>query len=383
MGAGAIIGGAAIAGGLGYMGSKEQADAVSGSTNDALNAEKYRTEQAIALSSPARQVGNQAMNVLGSYFIPGYSGLDISGQPGGYNDLGGYGQQFFGGGGLDALIGTFGNDLSKMSDHDIKDLIGTWMYDYRGLDDVGGYRRPGSANVEWDDWKGSSEDAMKINQIAGFGLGGGPGADTVEKIFGDLFSSKKSLKEVNWDPGGQDLVNLVINNKHNLGALKEQYGQGGRLAPIGLDQLNQQFQNLPGVQFQQGQADKAVANSALMHGVSGNSLADLSQRNMNLAYNTMVPGLMNLAGYGVQGGGMGANAAASNQSPQLLAGGGYGQANAIGGQYSSMNNAIQGGLQNYMTYKNLNQTPVNPNSGGQYPPPTNASPYPNAAIGNV
>jgi len=59
-------------------------------------------------------------------------------------------------------------------------------------------------------------------------------------------------------------------------------------------------------------------------------------------------------GRGAATSGAGAAGAAGTNISNIISSAGSQQANIAGQQYASLNNAIQGGMQNYMTYKMFN-----------------------------
>jgi len=83
MGVGAVVGmGAATIGSavIGAKGAKSAANSQAAAARYAADVERWKTERGIELSAPQRQLGNSAMNVLGSAFIPGWKGLITEGQ---------------------------------------------------------------------------------------------------------------------------------------------------------------------------------------------------------------------------------------------------------------------------------------------------------------
>lgn len=341
--------------GSAYMGKKaadKQSDAIKSSSNKAIDAENYRTDRAIALTAPNREVGNQALNAYASMFIPGYSGFE---KP-----------EYAGGGGGPAT--------------------GGWTPPYA----VGQTVMPsGDWTGDWTNDLLSSGFLDYINQKYPDGRNA-PGARTLMKEMRRFVGQQQGRDPDIKDKHLQPLARMLTINRGRWGQMVEEQAavaeqaQNSRFEPISADDLSAQYAALPGVEFQQNEADKAVANSALLTGVSGNTIADLSERNRQMAYNTVVPNLANLAGYSATGSANAANIAGSSQIPSIIGNTGVAQANIEGGKYASLNNAIQGGMSNWMMYKGLNPSPVAAPAAPAAPPVASynaaASGYPTPMI---
>jgi len=88
--------------------------------------------------------------------------------------------------------------------------------------------------------------------------------------------------------------------------------------------------------------------------VGANALSAISDNaTTNINALSMDP-LFQLAGYGSQGIGMGANALMANQEGAALYAGGVSKANSIGAKYGSIANGINGAVDNWMTYQGVN-----------------------------
>ena len=132
-------------------------------------------------------------------------------------------------------------------------------------------------------------------------------------------------------------------------------------------QLAEIFQNLPGVQFEIDQAEKSVGNSFASRGgaFGGNAIRALGDRTGEIASSRVTNNLLQLAGFGPQATGTAANAAANvgNNVSGLLTGAGFASAQGTLGAAGSINNAIQGGLNNFLLLQALNQ---GSNDGGGF-----------------
>ena len=121
--------------------------------------------------------------------------------------------------------------------------------------------------------------------------------------------------------------------------------------------LSEIFRNLPGSQFMVDEAVNALGNSFAARGgaLSGNALSAIADRTSNMASNTVFNGLGQLAGIGNIGTGTAANAAQNqgNNVAALLAGNGNARASGISGSAQSINNAVQGGLSNWLLLQQL------------------------------
>ncbi len=122
------------------------------------------------------------------------------------------------------------------------------------------------------------------------------------------------------------------------------------------EQLSEIFKNLPGTEFAVSEAQKSVGNSFASSGgaFGGNAIRALGDRTANLASDRVFNNLLELAGFGPRATGTAANAAANagNNISGLLAGQGFSNAQGILGAAGSVNNAVQGGLNNLLTALN-------------------------------
>lgn len=75
---GAAILGSSVIGGLGsVIGANSAADAQADASNASIAEQRRQFDTMLGLTSPQRNVGNQALNTLASAFIPGYSGMNV------------------------------------------------------------------------------------------------------------------------------------------------------------------------------------------------------------------------------------------------------------------------------------------------------------------
>lgn len=129
----------------------------------------------------------------------------------------------------------------------------------------------------------------------------------------------------------------------------------------------------PGYRFRLSEMEKALQRRQAASGnrFSGKALREATRYGQDFASNEFDRALdrrFRLAGYGTSGINTAANAGAQNAAAQGLAAMNAGRAIAQGaiGQASAWNNAIQGGLSNYMTLQTMNQyrTPYGPQVRG-------------------
>ncbi len=129
------------------------------------------------------------------------------------------------------------------------------------------------------------------------------------------------------------------------------------LDAIDPSQLEEIFKNLPGTEFAVSQAEKSVGNSFASRGgaFGGNAIRALGDRTANLASDRVFNNLLELAGFGPRATGTAANAAANtgNNISGLLSGAGFAQAQAFQNAGAGVNNAIQGGLNNFLLMQSL------------------------------
>jgi len=133
-------------------------------------------------------------------------------------------------------------------------------------------------------------------------------------------------------------------------------GEGGD--PITGNTLSDIFSNLPGTQFLTDQARRGVeaSGSAVGDPFGGNVQREIGFQTAALAENQVINRLLQLAGFGPQATGqaVAGSSAASGNISQLLASLGGSNAAGIFGQAGSINNAIQGGLNNFLLARGLN-----------------------------
>ena len=131
------------------------------------------------------------------------------------------------------------------------------------------------------------------------------------------------------------------------------------LDPITAQQLTQQFNNLPGTEFAVNQAEKSVGNSFASRGgaFGGNAIRALGDRTANFASDRTFNNLLQIAGFGPSATNTAANAASNsgNSISALLNASGNAQASGFQGAAGSINNAVQGGLNNFLLNRFLNQ----------------------------
>ena len=117
-------------------------------------------------------------------------------------------------------------------------------------------------------------------------------------------------------------------------------------------QLSEIFENLPGTQFALDQTEKAVGNSFASRGgaFGGNAMTALNDRTANFASDRVFNNLLNIAGFGPPATNTAANSAQNtgNNISQLLTNAGNAAASGFQGVAGSVNNAVQGGLSNFL-----------------------------------
>ena len=123
-----------------------------------------------------------------------------------------------------------------------------------------------------------------------------------------------------------------------------------RLDPVNSAGLSDIFRNLPGVQFEVDQAEKSVGNSFAARGgaFGGNAIRALGDRTGNIASSRVGDNLFRLAGFGNPSTAANAAGNAGTNIASLLQGSGIAQAQGIQGTAGSINNSIQGGLNNFL-----------------------------------
>ncbi len=130
--------------------------------------------------------------------------------------------------------------------------------------------------------------------------------------------------------------------------------------PINQGDLADIFKNLPGTQFEIDQAEKAVGNSFASRGgaFGGNAIRALGDRTGEIASSRVTNNLLQLAGFGPQATATASSAAANtgNNISGLLQGAGFAQQQGFQNAGAGINNAIQGGLNNFLLMQALGQT---------------------------
>ena len=239
----AAVGGSLVSGVLGARSSDRAADAQVESNQAAIEEQRRQFDTILGLTQPQRDVGNQALNVLASAFIPGFQGLSVS-----------------------------------------------------------------------------DPSATPPNVLAQ--------SPTLNFPFGF------EVPNPNFQPATQPTSTT------------------NQLAPINSAALSDIFRNIPGAQFQVDEAVNAIENSAAAAGgtLSGNTLRAISDRSGNIAANTVFNGLGQLAGVGQIGTNNAVNAATNvgNNVSNLLNANGVARASGINDSAASINNAVQGGIMNYL-----------------------------------
>ena len=150
-------------------------------------------------------------------------------------------------------------------------------------------------------------------------------------------------------------------------------GVGG-LDPINSGDLSEIFRNLPGTQFGLDQIVKNVGNSFASRGgaFGGNALRALTDRQANFANDRVFCGLRDLIGVGERAtvGSAGATSSAGSNIANLFSGQGEARASGFEGAAGSINNAIQGGLNNFLLQQIFSRNRGNPTP----PPPSSPGP---------
>ncbi len=128
---------------------------------------------------------------------------------------------------------------------------------------------------------------------------------------------------------------------------------------IDQSQLSEIFNNLPGTQFALDQTEKSVGNSFASRGgaFGGNAIRALGDRVSNFASDRVFNNLLSIAGFGPAATHTAASSAQNtgNNIAQLLTNAGNAQASGFQGQAGSINNAVQGGLSNFLLDRFLKQ----------------------------
>lgn len=297
---------------IGSSSANRAASAQSRSDAAAIAEQRRQFDTLMGLSAPQRQVGNQALNVLASAFIPGFAGLTVSPEQ----------QGFYAGGASGA-----GSSLSG-----IGGLAGGLV---GGLLGGGGSRtqnRPiagADLNRLLEHIRANPQDYDEQHEIQGLLARNRPGARE------QILSAVQGAGLGYFAPGAQ--------------------GGAQTMAPIGAGDLSQMFQNLPGTQFLLDETQRGVGNSFAARGgaFGGNAATALGDRISNLAAERTFGMLSQLAGYGNQGAQMAGNAALQTGSniSNLLSNQGAARASGIMGQGQALNNALQGGLSNFLLYR--------------------------------
>ena len=124
-------------------------------------------------------------------------------------------------------------------------------------------------------------------------------------------------------------------------------------------QLSEIFRNLPGTQFALDEVEKSVGNSFASRGgaFGGNAMRALGDRTANFASDRVFNNLLSIAGFGPAATNTAAQSAQNtgNSISQLLANAGNAAASGFQGVAGSINNAVQGGLSNFLLDKYLKQ----------------------------
>jgi hypothetical protein len=131
--------------------------------------------------------------------------------------------------------------------------------------------------------------------------------------------------------------------------------KGPHLAPIGAAQLSEQFRNLPGTQFMLNEQNRNIGNSFAARGgaLSGNALRALADRTSAFASDRIFGQLNTLAGFGnsATNTASGAASATGANVSNLLAQQGSDRASGILAGVGGATQAIQGGINNYLLWK--------------------------------
>ena len=148
---------------------------------------------------------------------------------------------------------------------------------------------------------------------------------------------------------GRDVGNAALNQLAGI------FGVGGD--QIDANTLSETFRNLPGSQFLINEAERGVGASFASRGgaFGGNAVRALGERIGGLAENQVINRLLQLAGFGPQATGqaVAGTTGVSNNITQLLGDIGGARASGFLGAAGSVNNAIQGGLSNFLLLKAL------------------------------
>ena len=374
----AILGSAALGTAGSIYGAKRQSDAIEDGADAAGIAELERIRTANQFTAPQREVGNQALNALGSLFVPGYSGLDVSGQAapwagsvaGDPRAGGGAG----GGGGWTGRTGgvVLSGDYNTQQNDAVSQFISNNQIK-RMQRIFGGTptHEEMLAYIYGDQFRGMSPDQVSEKGIRKFYRAAGENADprairrAIRKI-GRKTNEQKASAGLLRGRNQKDfdaLANYALGNRERLSKLQTMADpKYGRLDPITAQDVEDQFMNLPGVEFLRNEATRATDNQANLYGAGGNTLDALANRHQNIAYQSVVPMRSQLAGYGVSGQNAASNVAASNQMPSIEGNRGVADANIQGQLWQNLGNTGQNAISNWLTYQNLNQGNQPPNT---------------------
>lgn len=331
MGVGAVVGGSAITAGIGAYSAKKAGDATKDAAKSSADAERYRVDRSLAMGQPMRDVGYQAMNTLASLYIPGYSGMDLP------DDYSGGGNQ----------------------------NTAPWAVEL-GLAEPTGRGWTG-------DWTEKFLSGGLLQDMATkFGDGRNVSGTTLRKEMqrwaGDQFGGKIDIKDKHLDP----VHRMLWLNRGRWGELadeqlaaQDQISSSGRLAPISPSDI----EALPWNNYLLERSNDQIQSRAGMTGspVGGNALSAISENTAQLINASTINPLMQLAGFGPSGAGMGVNALAGDQSGQAIYAGGVADANAKTAIGANIAGGINSGIDNWMTYKALNPQPAGWTSPGGAP----------------
>jgi hypothetical protein len=302
----AILGGAAVSGGLGLLGADKAADAAAQGSAQAIAEQRRQFDTLLGLTAPQRNVGNQALNALASAFIPGYTGMQAPGA--GVNAF--------------TVAGAGGKSGG----------IPSLAFGVPGLGNIGSRTKSSNRPI-------AENDLQRLLDT----VRGNPTAYDEQGEIQALISKNR--------PGAQgQILNALSSNQ--LGYFAPQ-----QMPALTADDLAQQFYRTPGNQFALDETLNVIGNSFAARGgaFGGNAQRALAERIPNLLMDRTFGQLNVLAGFGNQATGLagqGAMNTGANVS-NLLAQAGADRGSGIAAQYGAAGNALQGGLQNWLLLKQL------------------------------
>ncbi len=171
-----------------------------------------------------------------------------------------------------------------------------------------------------------------------------------------------------------DQLPFIETGQSALARLRQLFGLSRGDDPGGEGDLSV-FEESPGYQFRKEQGEAAINRSLATRGkaLSGEGVTEGIRFASGLAsqeFGSFFDRLASLAGIGQTGAAISASAgsASAGQVGRASTIGGIAEGNARASGYEGINNAIQGGLSNFLLLQQLNSTPAGLGSGGGFGP---------------